>query len=91
MILQEKVKQLLIDNPKLRDNDNLLIAYYLRDVYGLQNTFDIALMTKINIYESIRRTRQKVQETNPLLRSSKEVERARREKEARVREEVRGV
>lgn len=91
MLAKEKVAEILMDVPQTRENDNLLIAYYIDDVYGIQNTFDIALTTKKNIYETIRRTRQKVQEENPLLRPSEEVYRARLEKEKQMREEVRGV
>lgn len=91
MLAKEKVAEILQNIPQTRENDNLLIAYFIKDVYGMQNTFDIALATKKNIYETIRRTRQKVQEDNPLLRPSKEVYEARLEKEKKVREEVRGV
>ena len=91
MLAKDKVAQILTDIPQTRDNDNLLIAYYMKDVYGLTNTFDIALKTKKNVYETIRRTRQKVQEENPLLRPSVEIYQARLMKEAEVREEVRGV
>lgn len=82
---------LLNQIPQTRENDNLLIAYFLKDEYGIQNTFDLALKTKANVYETIRRTRAKVQEENPMLRPSKEVYEARLNKEQRVREEMRGL
>lgn len=88
---KDKVAQILTDVPQTRENDNLLIAYYIKEVYGLQNTFDIALYTKKNVYETIRRTRQKVQEENPLLRPSEFIWKKRMEQEKAVREEVRGV
>jgi len=91
MNVRTKVEQILREVPQTRDNDNLLIAYFIKDVYKLQNTFDIALQFKTNVYESIRRARQKVQETNPTLRPSLEVYEARLKKEADVREEMRGV
>lgn len=91
MQTKDKVIQLLTDIPQTRENDNLLIAYFLKDVYGIQNTFDLALQTKANVYETVRRTRAKVQEENPLLRPSKEVYEARINKESRVREEMRGL
>ena len=91
MLAKDKVIQILEAIPQARDNDNLLIAYYLKEVYGLQNTFDIALFTKNNLYETIRRTRAKVQEENPMLRGSEETMIARRKKEELVREEMRGL
>lgn len=91
MLVKDKVEQLLNEIPQTRENDNLLIAYFIRDVYGLENTFDIALYTKNNIYESVRRSRAKLQETNPLLRPNNDVYQARLEKEKQVRNEVRGV
>lgn len=91
MNVRAKVEQILTDIPQARENDNLLIAYFIKDEFKLQNTFDIALQFKTNVYESIRRARQKVQETNPLLRPSKEVYEARLKKEAEIREVMRGV
>lgn len=90
MTTKERVVLLLQKIPQTRENDNLLIAYFLKDEYGIQNTFDLALKTKANVYETIRRTRAKVQEENPSLRPSKEVYQARLNKEKRVREEMRG-
>lgn len=91
MNVREKVEEILKEIPQARENDNLLIAYFMKDEYKLQNTFDIALQFKTNVYESIRRARQKVQETNPTLRPSREVYEARLKKEADVREAMRGV
>lgn len=91
MQTKDKIIQLLETIPQCRENDNLLIAYFLKDVYGIQNTFDLALKTKANVYETIRRTRAKIQEENPLLRPSKEVYQARLNKEKVVREEMRGL
>lgn len=93
MNIKDKVIEVLEKDPRTRDNDLLLIAVVLREVYGIQNTFDVALDKRINgnIYESIRRQRQKAQETNPLLRANTIVQSLRSEKEARIREEMRGV
>ena len=91
MNVRTKVEQILKEIPPTRENDNLLIAYFMKDEFKLQNTFDIALQFKTNVYESIRRARQKVQETNPTLRPSREVYEARLKKEADVREAMRGV
>lgn len=93
MTVRDKVVQLIMENPKLRDNDNLLIAYYIRDVYGLQNTFDIALSDKIsgNIYETIRRERQKIQQSNPFLKASEPVREYRSQRELETKERMKGV
>lgn len=91
MLIKDKVLEILINQPKTRDNDNLLIAYVLKDMYGLQNTFDIALYTNKNLYESVRRTRAKIQETNPNLRPSDDVYQSRLAYEQIVREEMRGL
>lgn len=91
MNVRDKVEQLLITIPQTRENDGMLIAHAIRELYGYTNTFDIALYVKGNVYESIRRARQKIQETNPALRPSKEVYEARLKKEADVREAMRGV
>lgn len=90
-MIKDKVIQLLNDIPQTRENDNLLIAYYIKDEYGVSNLMDVALMTKANIYESIRRARQKAMEENPLLRPDEEVYEARLRKEERVRKEMRGL
>lgn len=93
MNIRTKVEQILSEIPQARENDNLLIAYVIKDIYHIQNTFDIALSKEIkgNVYESIRRARQKAQETNPMLRPSKEVYDARLRKEQEIREVMRGV
>lgn len=89
MTIKEKVYQLLVEMPKTRDSDRLLIANFIRDVYGLQNTFDIALCSTIdgNIYETIRRCRQEIQSDNEDLWPTDPIRRARFLKEKRMREE----
>lgn len=91
MAIKDKVIQLLNDIPQTRENDNLLIAYYVQDEYGLKSLMDVALMTKTNVYESVRRARQKAMEENPLLRPAEDVYEARLRKEERVRKEMRGL
>lgn len=91
MTLQERVAEYLKNVPQCRENDNLLIAYCIKDEYGTRDLYDIALKTKSNIYESISRARRKIQEENPLLRPSDEVYKAREQKEQEVRQWARGV
>lgn len=85
----EVVEKILMENPATRENDNLLIAYVLKDQYGLSNTFDVALMTNANLYESIGRARRKLMERNPSLRPSLNITEARMKKEAEYRKEMR--
>ena len=89
MTVKDKVYQLLVEMPKTRDSDRLLIAHVIKDLYGLQNTFDIMLCSTIdgNIYETIRRCRQDIQSDNEDLWPSDPVKRARFLKEKRMREE----
>ena len=91
MNMRDKVQELLEQSPPTRENDTLLIAYFIKDVYKMQNTFDIALKFNTNVYESIRRARQKIQELNPALRPPENVYKARLQKETQVREEMRGI
>lgn len=93
MKINGKVLEYLIKDPRTRDDDRLLIAYVLRDVYGTQDTFEILNNEDIkgNIYETIRRERQHIQKNNPLLWSSRKIKRMRKEKEERMRREFSGV
>lgn len=85
---KEYVLEQLIKNPETRNDDKLLIRNIVRDKYG---TTDINELLKYdgNMFEGIRRARQKVQETNPKLRANKNVRRMRAHMEEIVREEVR--
>lgn len=89
MTTRDKVERLLVNYPQTRDNDNLLIAYFMKKEYGLLDTFEIAQKFTTNVYESIRRARQKVMEENPALRPKAEVYEARLQKERQIREELR--
>lgn len=93
MTVKEKVTELLTRYPALRNDDKMLIAYYFKDVYGLQNLFDIALCKTIrgNMFETIRRERQKIQEENPMLQPDPIVTELRSQKEQMMKERYRGV
>lgn len=93
MLIKDKVEQLLTEVPQTRDNDRLLIARTLDEMFNIKNLYDVALCKEIkgNIYETIRRCRAKIQETNPSLRPSEEVYRARLINEQIIREEMRGL
>lgn len=87
--LKEIVCDYLTQYPQLRDNDNMLIARIMKEVFGYRDMYDVALATSNNIYMTITRYRRKIQEENPLLASSKAVEEARRRYEEQVKEMMR--
>jgi len=75
MKLYDKIKRLLENDPRLRDSDKLLIWRILE----LQGLTDYNSISKENFlrginFESVRRARQLVQEDNPSLASSKNVQ-----------------
>ena len=75
--MKSNVKHLLEKHPCLRDDDFLLIGMVYHTYYGIgyENGFlDVMRNHKelgLPSFETIRRTRQKVQEENPQLESSK--------------------
>lgn len=91
MNIQDIVEKTLMEVPQTRSNDLMLIAKVIKQLYGYTDTFDIALNLNGNVYESIRRSRAKIQETNPTLRPNDYVQRLRKEKEERIREEMKGL
>lgn len=91
MKVKDRVTLLLEKKPKTRGDDSLLIAYFIKQEYGLTDTFEIAKKVNGNLYESIRRARQKVQETNPLLMPEEKIVKGRLKKERKVRRSVKGV
>lgn len=90
----ELVQRILLDYPDSRGSDDTLYKYvveainpdaaYLPFCQVLLNRNEYGLPP----YESVRRSRQKLQETYPMLRASKEVEEARAENEQEVRDFV---
>lgn len=89
--IDDVVKEYLEIYPMLRNNDLMLMARVIKDVYGFTDTFDIALNLKGNVFETVRRSRAKIQETNPHLRADENVIKARQVKEQRIREQMRGL
>ena len=84
------VTEILEDFPETRSNDNELIYRYLKRM-GMPTDFEYLRHYSFNISESIRRTRQKIQERNPLLRAIEPVQLNRMNLERTVRETMRGV
>lgn len=79
----------LIRWPETRSNDIMLYRLYGQQVYG---TTDLRILETLrkNELESVRRARQKIQQTNPLL-AKPETKAARAEEEKRVRKEMKGL
>lgn len=95
--LKAKVTQLLIDKESNRDSDNKLIANIWHSQIGGSNIAKMSAMELLQMVsegrlfspESIRRVRQKVQETNLNLRGKSY--KMRKEKAEEVRKEIRNV
>ena len=92
MLIVKEVKLRLEASTKVRDDDSLLIAQIWRDQLeelGAKTSYDVlnAIAGKL-LYspESIRRSRQKVQQDNPNLRGT--VYNKRHEKEIEVLKEL---
>lgn len=90
---RELVYYLLENYPKLRDSDNLLFIKVIESKYpGLTNRpFSEVLMNleplHLPQFETVRRTRQDIQEHNPRLMACDEVQDFRTEKEMAFRKE----
>lgn len=75
--VKPQVEYLLMTYPRLRDDDWLLIGTVYHHYYGIgheESFLDVMKKHKelgLPSFETIRRTRQKVQEENPALESSK--------------------
>lgn len=92
MLIVKEVKLRLEASTKVRDDDSLLIAQIWRDQLeelGAKTSYDVlnAIAGKLlHSPESIRRSRQKVQQDNPNLRGT--VYNKRHEKEIEVLKEL---
>lgn len=90
------VKKLLIQFPELRNDDDLLYRNVCKEIYpAVMTQFFGAVLRNRRIYglpsfETVRRTRQKVQATYPELKGTKRVREGRKAKETEYREYARG-
>lgn len=90
------IKQALEARPDLRDDDRTLLCYLYSKILGKANVLNESAFWLLQQYqkgnlphaESVRRTRQKIQEKNPHLRGERYQER-KKVLEKNVREEVR--
>lgn len=86
MKLYDKIRELLVDYPALRDSDKKLMwalwwKLGLLEVRYGKSCIDREMFYKAPASESVTRARRKIQEDHPELGSSTEVARARKEKE----------
>ena len=84
------VTEILEDFPETRSNDNELIYRYLKRM-DMPTDYNYLRHYDVNIAESIRRTRQKIQERNPLLKANEPTANRRLVLERTIRETMRGV
>ena len=80
------VHRLLEEQPALRDNDNLLMSTIWKQQSNILNFFHRFESGRLHSPESIRRTRQKIQEDYPHLRG--ELYEARQKHQVKVKEEL---
>lgn len=96
----ELVKAILEENEQARNSDNFLYLKVLERIgaekgYFLQNMSVINFLVNMEMYgfppfESVRRTRQKIQQHHPELASSDRIAAFRADNEAAFREYARG-
>lgn len=80
------VQRLLEEQPALRDNDNLLMSRIWKEQSNILNFFQRFESGKLHSPESIRRTRQKLQEEFPHLRG--ELYEVRQKRQEKVKQEL---
>ena len=95
--IEERVTKILKDNPVAREDDMLLYLLYSNE-YGQVKIGDLPFEMvmkcypyfKIPCFESIRRTRQKIQAAVPELGCSPKVRRARRKQQEKFNNYAKG-
>lgn len=92
--LTEIVTQLLTGSPELREDDDRLIAEVYRFFGVATESFAEVMATRkrrgLPSFESIRRTRQKIQENNPSLRPGEGVQQIRKSEEVKFYDYAKG-
>jgi hypothetical protein len=76
--IEIKVREILLDNPQARDDDNLLISEYLKSLEYDDFTLianEIYNKKIATMFKTVERTRRKVQEKNPQLRGENWIKR----------------
>ena len=86
MATTEKVLEILTNHPEARDSDLILYSIYLEDTFNTTDLKKIAKIKKSNVLATIDRTRRRIQNQNPLLRASEDIQQYRALKEEEMRE-----
>lgn len=90
MTIKEVVLEILTHDIKARGNDNYLILKVYEKFGWSTDLKDIAENGE-NHFESIRRWRAKLQQTNPFLKPSKQIQLFREVKEEQFYNDMRGI
>ena len=80
----KETEALLEAHPDARDSDDVLYFLFIKGIKPDLTTYDVFMDREkygLPPYESVRRTRQKLQERRPELRGSKRVQQLRKERE----------
>ena len=88
--LKQKVTAIMTKNKSSRNNDNVLVAKVLKEMYGTSDMEEIAKMTNVSVVESITRMRRLIQRSNPFLGPTQNVSKRRRMKQIQYENEMRG-
>ena len=88
--IREVVYEILTQSEEARGNDNYLI-YKVFQIMGWSTDLKDIANSRKNRFETIRRYRQKIQETNPQLQADEFVMKRRDAYESIKREEMRGL
>lgn len=91
-IIRKATEKMLIKYQLTRANDIFLCQKVLEELNLPTDLKELAKKTQgVNILESIRRSRQKIQETNPMLKPNEQVSKRRKQLEEEIRNEMRGI
>ena len=88
--LVKDVNELLITNPKTRENENELIFQYLVKK-GMPTDYADLREVNVSIAESVCRARRKCVERNPNLQAPERIRKRRETREDEFRETMKGV
>ena len=93
-LVKDAVSMVLLTNRKARNSDWICIKetmkFFVDTNKSLDEICDLGVEGELPTFESIRRYRQKIQEIHPELRGDENVRRFRKEREAEVRELMKG-
>ena len=88
--VEARVRVILENDPKTRDDDNLLFLEYCAMAgVDIHKSFRELMLDNIPSRESVTRCRRKIQEKDESLRGTRKIQRVRRELEEEYREYAR--